>query len=350
MNLESLGWNRDWEGLWASSDTRNRQPGRVAAVHRDRFVIWTAAGEVDAVASGYLRRDDVAPEEHPLVGDWVALRPGSPPVVDLVLDRRTCVVRQEPGRPRPQPVAANVDTLLLVVGLDGNYRVSRVERYLQVAWLSGAQPVAVLTKADCDPDWAERLATVRAVAPGVPVHAVSVLAGQGLDELDAYQRAGHTLALIGSSGVGKSTLLNAWLGHEQQRVQAVREDDSKGRHTTTHRELFRLPSGALIIDTPGMRELGLWSGDEGQGEDFTDVERLAADCRFGDCAHGDEPGCAVKEAVRQGRLSSARLAAYRKQRQDEEGVAGVRRRFADVANKRERQRLVRMFSDKLKRR
>ncbi len=351
MNLKSIGWDQGWDEIWTAAPVRQCQPGRVVAVHRDRLVLWTATGEMEAVACGHLRRGDLAPEERPLVGDWVAWLPGGQAVVQEVLPRRTCVTRREPGpgRPRAQPVAANLDTLMMVVGLDGNYRLSRVERYLAIAWDSGAQPVIVLTKADCDADPAARRREVAAVAAGVPAHVVSVHAGTGLDELADYQQPGVTLALLGSSGVGKSTLLNAWLGESRQRVTEVREGDSKGRHTTTHRELFRLPSGALVIDTPGMREMGLWQTEEGVSETFEDIEELAVDCRFGDCAHEGEPGCAVKQAVRQGRLSAARLASYQSLRREEEGLAGIRKRFADVADRRERQRLVHMFGEKLKR-
>jgi len=351
MNLKSIGWDQEWDEIWTTAPARGCQPGRVVAVHRDRLVLWTAAGELEAVACGHLRRGDLAPEERPLVGDWVAWLPGGQAVVQEVLPRRTCVMRREPGpgRPRAQPVAANLDTLMMVVGLDGNYRLSRVERYLAIAWDSGAQPVIVLTKADCDADPAARRREVAAVAAGVPAHVVSVHAGSGLDELVDYQRPGATLALLGSSGVGKSTLLNAWLGESRQRVTEVREGDSKGRHTTTHRELFRLPSGALVVDTPGMREMGLWQAEDGVSETFDDIEELAAGCRFGDCAHEGEPGCAVKQAVRQGRLSAARLASYQSLRREEEGLAGIRKRFADVADRRERQRLVHMFGEKLKR-
>ncbi|MBI5832129.1 MAG: ribosome small subunit-dependent GTPase A [Armatimonadetes bacterium] len=353
MNLHALGWDPHWDQSWnaaAAAVTADCRPGRVVAVHRDRFVLWTADGETDATACGLLRRGDIDPAAHPVVGDWVVCQPDG--VVLGVLPRRTCVVRRQPGpgTPRPQPIAGNVDTLLLVVGLDGNYRPSRVERYLTIAWDSGAQPVVVLTKADCDPDPVARQREVSALAAGAPVHAISVHTGWGVDELAAYQQPGTTLALIGSSGVGKSTLLNAWLGDGRQRVTEVREDDSKGRHTTTHRELFALASGALVIDTPGMRELGLWQTDDGVAETFADIEALAEDCRFADCSHESEPGCAVKAALSRGDLSPARLASYHHLQQEAAGLAGLHRRFADIEDRRTRQKLVHLFGGKLKRR
>jgi ribosome biogenesis GTPase len=211
-----------------------------------------------------------------------------------------------------QVVAANVDTVLLVLALNRDFNVRRLERYVAAGWESGAQPVVVLTKADVCDDLAAREAEAAAVAPGVPVHVVSSWEGTGLDVLGAYLGPGRTVALLGSSGAGKSTLLNRLAGAEVMATGAVRDADDRGRHTTTRRELVRLPGGALLIDTPGMRELGLWDAAEGVSQTFGDLEALAVRCRFRDCAHDSETGCAVQAALTEGSLAPERLASYRK--------------------------------------
>lgn len=293
-------------------------PGRVVA---QRGVNRVSTGEAERFAdlSGKLRHELKGPGNaagFPAVGDWVALRlPAGHgrAMIHAILPRRSKFSRKVAGlRTEEQVVAANVDTVFLVSGLDGDFNPRRIERYLAAAWDCGAEPVVVLNKLDCCDRPDECLLEAEAVAMGVPVHRVSALTGQGVDELWAYLAPGRTVALLGSSGVGKSTLINRLLGREAQRVGEVREGDDRGRHTTTHRELLVAPSGGLLIDTPGLREVQLWEGDQGIESVFGDVEELASTCRFADCKHQGEPGCAVEKAVASGSLTPERLESYRK--------------------------------------
>jgi ribosome biogenesis GTPase len=234
-------------------------------------------------------------------------------LIQAVLPRRSKFSRKTAGRAtREQVVAANIDTVFLVVGLDNDFSPRRVERYLAAAWESGAAPVVILNKLDLCVDPVQRMAAIQQVAPAVPVHAVSALLGDNLDAVLAHCIPRRTVALLGSSGVGKSTLVNTLLGTDLFATQPVRDNDSRGRHTTTHRELIFLSGGGMIIDTPGMRELQLWNADEGVQVTFDEIETLAQECRFRDCAHRDEPGCAVQAAVDAGQLAPDRLAGMHK--------------------------------------
>lgn len=273
-------------------------------------------GEVEAVLPGSLRHE-AAPDELPAIGDWVAYRPadapGTPARIEHVLPRRTKLSRASAGRrAQEQVVAANVDTVFVVMGLDGDFNVRRLERFLSMIWESGAQPVVVLNKMDLlDPGRLPRfLAEADEAAPGAHVVGLTAKKGQGVEELEPYLEAGKTVALVGSSGAGKSTLINRLLGEERLATGEVREGDDRGMHTTTHRELVRLPGGALLIDNPGIRELQLWNAREGVAESFEDVEEIAAQCRFRDCRHENEPGCAVRRAVDEGDLPESRLDNY----------------------------------------
>ena len=343
--LEDFGWDDAWRVSWEGIADAGMVPARVIAVHRDAFVVWTAEGERTAELSGRLRHRAGDEAERPAVGDWVGVRlsPGDgASLLQEVLPRRTHLARKVPGPlTAVQVVAANVDVVAIVAGLDGDYNPRRLERALVLAWDGGAQPVIVLNKSDLlGPD--ELAATVRAtedVAPGVSVLAVSAATGEGLDGLERSLAPGRTAALIGSSGVGKSTLVNRLLGTERQRTNAVRTHDSRGRHTTTHRELLRLPSGALLVDTPGLRELQLWAAPDALEGTFADVDALAASCRFVDCAHAGEPGCAVTAAAADGTLGPARLESYRKLqrelrhlalRQDERGQREQKQRWRAI--------------------
>jgi ribosome biogenesis GTPase len=308
MSLESLGWNSYFRDAFLRLTENTAEPARVAAVDRERFIVWTEASECEATAAGRLRH---LSEDWPVVGDWVALAGGRR--IAQVLPRKTAFSRKEAGEvTREQVIAANIDILFVVTGLDGDFSPRRLERYVLLAWESGAKPVVVLNKADVCADVAEAAASVSALAAGAPVLTVSALEGWGLGALEAHLKPGCTAALAGSSGAGKSTLVNRLLGREQQRVREVRAEDSRGRHTTVRRELFLAPGGWLVIDTPGMRELQLWAGTGSVDAAFTDIAALAAECRFGDCRHQGEPGCAVAAAG----IDEARLANYAKMQRE----------------------------------
>ncbi len=292
-------------------------PGRVVAGHTRYLRVATADGETLAELAGSLRHQARRAEQRPAVGDWVALRPSADAgsaLIQAVLPRRAAFVRRAAGaRAVAQVLAANVDTVFLVMGLDGDFNLRRVERALVLAWDSGASPVLLLNKADLCPDAEQKRALVERVAPGVPVCVVAAKPGEGLAALEPWLLPGRTVVLLGSSGVGKSTLVNRLLGRERQRTREVIESaDQRGRHTTTHRELIELPGGALLIDTPGLRELQLWSDGAGLEAAFDDVSTFADSCRFTDCGHGNEPGCAVRAAVADDRLDAARLDSYLK--------------------------------------
>jgi len=290
-------------------------PARVVAEHRGGYEVWSNAGEGQAQLAGRLTRQ-LEGEGLPAVGDWVTL--SSPPasqvtsLIESVLQRRTAFIRGAAGRQaRGQVVAANVDVVFIVCGLDADYNVRRIERYLARVWASGAQPVVVLNKADVCDSFPDRLLEVEASCPGVTVLATTALTSEGLGEIRTHIRQGFTAAFVGSSGAGKSTLINALLGEERMATGEVRTSDGRGCHTTTHRQLVLLPQGGLLIDTPGMRELQLFD-EEGIDEVFTDIQELSAGCRFADCRHEAEPGCAVRESVAAGLLSAERLDHYLK--------------------------------------
>jgi ribosome biogenesis GTPase len=316
--LATLGWDDAWAQAFAPFAADGLVPGRVARENRGIHRVLTETGEVVASAAGRLRLEARGRIDLPAVGDWVALRAETATVravVQGVVPRRSAFVRRAAGEgTTEQVVAANVDSVLLVSGLDHDFNPRRIERYVLLAWESGARPVVVLNKADLRDDVEECRRAIEQVAPGVDVLAVSARDPPSLAVLHPYLAPGRTVALLGSSGVGKSTLLNRLLGSEVQPTRAVRERDQRGRHTTTERHLFVLPGGALAIDTPGMRELQLWEAGGGLEATFDDVESLAARCRFRDCGHGSEPGCAVQAAVAEGSLPRDRLDSFHKLR------------------------------------
>ena len=329
MNLRQLGWNDFFARQCATGI-----PARVAATCREQFTVWTEAGEIDAEPSGTLRYESPL---WPVVGDWVMLRENGA-AIDRVLARQTTLSRKQPGREATEQVlAANVDVLFIVSGLDRDYNPRRLERYLVVARDSGARPVILLNKADLAEklgfDLDDILRGTRALAGGATVIPLSALVDRSLDALAAELADGQTAAMIGSSGVGKSTILNRLLGDERQRTSAVREDDHRGRHTTVTRELFRMPGGWLLIDMPGLREVQLWTAPEGLDESFEDIQELAAGCRFRDCTHENEPGCAVLSAVQDSGLDGARLANYHKMRRE---LAHLERKADPILRKEER--------------
>ena len=323
-----LGWDAGWDEAFAPFAAGGRRPARVVAVHKETAIVrGDAGGDRPASVSGRFRYDALAASDFPAVGDWVALEPAASmagaedaAIIAAVLPRRAAFVRSAADASRrtagnladEQVIAANVDIAFLVAGLDGDFNLRRLERYLAVAWSSGVTPVIVLNKADIARDLEGRLVAVAAVAPGVPVVVLSALTGDHVSDLAPYLLAGRTSVVLGSSGVGKSTLLNTLLGEQRQATSDVRDDDSRGRHTTTHRELFALPGGALLIDTPGIRSLEVAGADEGVDTAFDDITELATQCRFSDCRHGSEPGCAVRRAIAEASLGEDRLASFRK--------------------------------------
>lgn len=314
--LEALGWNSFFGESFAPFRERGFIPGRVALGHRSGYRLYTAADEIDADLAGRFRHRVAGSDAWPAVGDWVAIATRSAErraTIHAVLPRLTQFSRKAAGGAiEEQVVAANVDTVLLIGGLDHDFNLRRLERYLVVAWESGAAPVIVLSKADLCADVDDRVAKVRTIASGAPTHVISVLRNEGLTALAPYFTRGRTVAVLGSSGVGKSTLINHLAGRAILRTGDVRIGEGRGRHTTTHRELIRLPGGGLVIDTPGLRELQLWDAGHGHHRAFDEVEAQAERCRFQDCAHHAEPGCAVQQAVADGVISAARFEHYAK--------------------------------------
>ncbi|MFH1143048.1 MAG: ribosome small subunit-dependent GTPase A [Candidatus Eisenbacteria bacterium] len=334
FSLASLGWNARWAETFEQQCPAGDQtlvPGRVGREDRDRYLVFTRAGEVPARLSGKLRHAAPMRELLPVVGDWVALRlaaDGGLALVEGILPRRSSFGRRgisvEGRRTGQQVLAANFDTVFLVSGLNEDFQPRRIERYLTIAWDSGARPVIILNKADLCADVARRRAEVEPSAAGVPILAMSAVTGEGLEALDAYLAPEQTVIFLGSSGVGKSSLINRLLGDERQETMNVRAYDGRGRHATTAREMFLLSGGAVLIDTPGLRQIQAWGFDEGLERVFDDIEALAEGCRFRDCRHDSEPGCAVKQAVADGALDARRLGNYlRLQRED--AVLAVRR-------------------------
>jgi ribosome biogenesis GTPase len=319
--LDTYGWSDALRRDFAPHAAAGMVPGRVILQQRGHYGLATASGERRARISGRLARE-APPGGYPAAGDWVAfiahdVEDADGATIHHVLPRRTAFVRKASGPGGGmQVIAANVDVAFLTASLNADLNPRRLERYLAAAWQSGAAPVVLLTKADLCPDVAGAVAGVEAFAAGAPVHALSSLTGDGLEALGGYLTPGRTAVMVGSSGAGKSTLANALLGTKHMATQAIREADARGRHTTSHRELILLPGGGLLLDTPGMRELGLWDSDEGLAATFEDIETLAAGCRFVDCGHSNEPGCAVRAALAAGELDAARWRGFRKLRRE----------------------------------
>lgn len=344
MSILRCGWNDYFEAVWKNAERPSAVPARVIAQGRG---IWRVAGdfgECPAEAAGKLRLAAEEGADWPAVGDWVAavLRDqGIAAQIHEVLARRGRFVRKMAGKKfAEQVIAANVDEALAVSSFDGDFNPRRVERYLTQCWESGAKPVIVLNKADGCESRQEKIEQMERVAMGVSVCAVSAKTGQGFDELEKHLTRGQTVVLLGSSGVGKSTIVNRLLGRAIQEVQEVRESDSRGRHTTTAREIFALPCGALLMDTPGLRELQLWEADDGISQTFSDIESLAEQCRFGNCRHEHEPGCAVRSAIDAGALDMARLENWRKLQRE---LAFLKRKADPEASHNEKQRIKQLM-------
>ena len=305
MNLELYGFVK------SSHQYENGMPARVIAVHRQRYKLIGELGE----CYGKLKTKEyyLDSENFPTVGDFVLINynPVGDSMIFKTLPRRTAFMRKDPDPSKgEQAVAANFDYVFIMQSLNYDFNVKRLERYLALAWQSGAQPVVVLTKADLLDDVPEQVRMAEIYAMGAPVHAVSAQSGTGISELDAYFVPRKTVVFLGSSGVGKSSLVNLLAGEQIMATGDIREDDSKGRHTTTHRQLIMLPNGAMIIDTPGMRSLGMWDASQGIDSTFTDVEQFLGCCKYSDCSHQSESGCAIKAAIERGELTLARWESY----------------------------------------
>ena len=321
MRLADLGWDEHFGAAFdASASGADVEPARVAIEFNYLYRVWMERGALDATVSGRLKHRAVSRSALPAVGDWVGVRTRprlDKGVIVAVLPRHSAFSRRMAGAVTDeQVVAANADVVFVVMGLDADFSLRRLERYLLLARESGAAPVVVLTKLDLAPDVGARIAQVISVAGSIPVHLVNPRSRAGIPHVAAHLTPGRTGALLGSSGVGKSTIINRLVGQNVRKTAEVRESDQTGRHTTAHRELIMLPNGGLIIDTPGMRELQLWDAGEAVRETFDDIEALAAHCQFTDCRHRDEPRCAVKSAVAEGRLRQDRLDSYHKLRDE----------------------------------
>jgi ribosome biogenesis GTPase len=317
-NLENLGWNSFFQKHFKALKIPGSVPARVISESKGFFQVYCQYGELTAKISGKMRYHAGAEKEYPAVGDWVVVKllinePKA--IIHSVLPRKSKFSRKVAGeRTEEQIVSANIDTVFIVSSLDGgrNFNLRRIERYLTLAWSSGATPVIVLNKIDLCPDVNIHIQSVEAIAPGISIHPVSAKERIGLDSLRSYLTKGNTVAFLGSSGVGKSALINSLLGVEKQETGEVREDDRMGRHTTTKRELIILPGDGIVIDTPGMREIQMWAGEENLQGVFHDIEMLAKRCRFSDCSHNVESGCAVRAAIDRGELDPTRLESYQK--------------------------------------
>jgi ribosome biogenesis GTPase / thiamine phosphate phosphatase len=344
--IKDLGWDAYFEALWTESRTAGCVPARVVSQQRGLWRVAGDFGECWAEPSGKLRKESGEGGDWPAVGDWVSteiLTGQTNATIQHVLPRRSRFVRKVAGKQiAEQVIVANIDVALIVAALDGDFNVRRIERYMAQCWESGARPVIVLNKTDACAELRERAAEIEGINIKVPVFLISAKTGDGLESLTASFKKGQTMVLLGSSGVGKSTLVNRWLQKERQTTHAVRESDSRGRHTTTSRELFLLPGGAMIIDTPGLRELQLWNAAEGLTHTFADVDELASQCRFTDCGHQQEPGCVVQSAIASGILDADRLESWRKLQREQEfllrkmdpGVGAIQKKHIKIVMRR----------------
>lgn len=335
LNLLNLGWNSELQKYYEPWKEQGYSVGRIVQEHKHYYKVATLNGELLGEISGKMRFDATSRADLPAVGDWVILKESSTnAMIHAILPRKSKFWRNVAGtETEEQIIATNIDTVFLMNALNQDFNLRRIGRYLIVAWESGATPVIILSKADLRDDIDQIIVKVQSVALDVPIHPISTVNGMGLNTLESYFKKGATIALLGSSGVGKSTLINALVGKEVQRVHEIRFDDGRGKHTTTHRELMMLPNGGMIIDTPGMRELQLQTSDEGFSSTFKDIEILSDQCFFKDCRHQREPGCAIIEAIDNGTLESKRYHNYLKMQRE---LAHIAQKEKEKSKKNER--------------
>ncbi len=344
MILEQLGYRGLFSRAFEELGLKGTVPGRVVRQGAYSYRVLAENGEWEAEVSGRLKASVL-----PAVGDWVALE-GDPDSlagrIVAILPRKSAFSRSAAGKTLArQVVAANIDEVFIVTDMDRDFNLRRLERYITLVYNSGAGPVVVLNKTDLASEAGELMTQCEAVSPGIPVYAVSALEGSGLEQLRSHLAPGRTVAFLGSSGVGKSTLINRLVGEGRLEVGAVRDDDGKGRHTTTHRELVCLPGGGAVIDNPGMREIAVWGDEEGLVSAFPEVEALAGSCRFRDCRHESEPGCAVRKAVEAGDLDQERLGSYRKLREEFESLHRRKDQQARMLERKEGKRFSKMVRE-----
>lgn len=320
MNTKILGWNNFFEAAFRAHAQEHHQVGRVSAEHKNLYELYTPSGVLSAVVSGRFQHRAQAASDFPAVGDWVLITENKEEckaVIHAVLPRKSRFSRNAAGgKPNEQIVAANIDIVFIASSVNKDFNLRRIERYLAMAWEGETMPVVILTKSDLCNTVEEHIQAVQNIARDVPIHAVSALHNRGLDELSPYIGEGVTIAVLGSSGVGKSTLVNAMVGENILEVSSIGHYKDKGQHTTTHRQMVLLPSGGVFIDTPGMRELQLWHGEQGLQQAFSTIEelldKLQQQCRFPNCSHTMESGCAIQKALDDGLLDEQRYASYQK--------------------------------------
>jgi ribosome biogenesis GTPase len=344
VNLENIGYTAELSNAFEALNLENAVPGRIVWQSAYSYRIQCSEAEIAAEPTGRVKSGEL-----PAVGDWVAVRPPETDGMGNILDilpRKSAFSRNAAGKTvREQVVAANIDEVLIITDLDQDFNLRRIERYITLVYNSGAGPVVVLNKTDLAGDAEAVIARTETVSPGIPVYAVSAEKDMGMDQLKKHLGPGKTLAFLGSSGVGKSTIINRLLGADRMEVGEIREADGKGRHTTTHRELVILPDGGAVIDTPGMREIQVWGDEDGLADAFPEIDELAATCRFRDCRHDSELGCAVKEALESGFLNDGRFESYMKLRAEFENLGRRRSQQARLEEKREGKRFAKMMRE-----